>query len=62
MKSRSRIIPCLFVLIILIGCASTKVTEREIYVMHNIPKPDRILVYDFAATPEDVPPGAVQVG
>ena len=23
--------------------------------MYNIPKPDRILVYDFAATPDDVP-------
>ena len=55
MKSRSRIVPCLLVLMILAGCASTKVTEREIYVMHDIPKPDRILVYDFAVTASDVP-------
>ena len=49
-------------LIILFGCASTKTTEREIYVMDNISKPDRILVYDFGASPEDVPPGPAHVG
>jgi hypothetical protein len=62
MKSRSRIMSCFFAVIILVGCASTKTTEREIYVMDNIPKPDRILVYDFGATPEDVPPGPAHVG
>jgi len=61
MKSCSRIVPCLFILMLLAGCASTKVTEREIYVMHDISKPDRILVYDFAATPQDVPAGPAHV-
>ena len=37
------------------GCASTKVTEREILVTEKVPRPDHILIYDFAATPADVP-------
>lgn len=37
------------------GCASTKVTEREILVTEKVPRPDHILIYDFGATPADVP-------
>lgn len=37
------------------GCASTKVTDRQILVDEKIPRPDHILVYDFAATPADIP-------
>jgi hypothetical protein len=39
---------------LLAGCASTQVTNRERHVGF-LPKPPRILVYDFAATPEDIP-------
>jgi hypothetical protein len=37
------------------GCSSTKITSRERLVYDQLPKPNRIWVYDFAATPEDVP-------
>lgn len=52
----SRIVSCLFLLIVIVGCASTKVAERQILdPQRKIPRPDRILVYDFVATPADVP-------
>ena len=62
MKSRGRIVPCLFVLVVLAGCASTKVTNQEIYVTEKIPRPNHIFVYDFAATPADVPASSVLAG
>ena len=37
------------------GCASTKVSEREILVTEKVPRPDHILIYDFAATPAEIP-------
>ena len=37
------------------GCASTKVTDRQVLVDEKIPRPDHILVYNFAATPADIP-------
>ena len=37
------------------GCASTKVTSRQMLVTGQIPRPDHILIYNFAATPADVP-------
>ena len=46
------ILTCLF---LLIGCASTKVTNRQVLVDERIPRPDHILVYDFVATPTDIP-------
>ena len=43
-------------LLVLSGCASTKVTERQAYTGEKLARPDRIVVYDFAATPTDVHP------
>ena len=41
------------------GCASTKVVNvRRDVEQQQIPKPERILVYDIAATPDDVPDDA----
>lgn len=62
MKSYSRIVLCLSALVLVAGCASTTITEHQIYVMDNIPRPDHILVYDFAATPADVPAGSALAG
>ena len=46
----------LVAVIVVGGCgASTKVTEREILVTEKVPRPDHILIYDFAATPAEVP-------
>jgi Domain of unknown function (DUF4410) len=44
----------LFILLVLTGCASTKVTEREAYTGEKLARPDRIIVHDFAATPAEV--------
>jgi len=41
---------------IAIGCAKATVTARQTYAENEqLPNPDRIIVYDFAATPEEVP-------
>ena len=55
MKSRSRVVSCLFALVFLAGCASVKVTDSENLVTEKLPRPNHILVYNFAATPADAP-------
>jgi Domain of unknown function (DUF4410) len=54
MTSLSRSASWLFALLLLAGCASTKVTERQTYTGEKLARPDRIIVYDFAATPADL--------
>jgi hypothetical protein len=58
MKFRSRIVLSFFALVLVAGCASTKVTERQQLETGKIPRPDHILVYDFVATPADAPAGS----
>jgi Domain of unknown function (DUF4410) len=60
MNSRSHIVSCLLALVFVAGCASTKVTDRQILVTEQIPRPNHILVYNFAATPADAPELAAQ--
>ena len=55
MKPYRQIISCLFALVMVAGCASTEVSNRKINVNEKVPRPDRIVVYDFVATPADVP-------
>jgi hypothetical protein len=55
MKMPGRAVPLLFALMVLAGCASTKVTSHQPYTGEQLARPDRILVYDFAATPTDAP-------
>lgn len=55
MKSRNSIVPCLFALVAVAGCASTNVTDRQQLVTGQIARPNNIWVYDFVATPADVP-------
>src|SRR5208282_3911767 len=55
MKSRKYIVLFLFALVIVTGCASTKVTDRQQLVTGQIARPNNIWVYDFIATPADVP-------
>jgi hypothetical protein len=47
--------PWLLTLVILSGCASTKVTSQQAYTGAALPRPDRIIVHDFGATPGEVP-------
>jgi hypothetical protein len=55
MKSRSQIVLCLSAMLVVAGCASTKVSDRQEIVFGQIPRPAQIWVYDFAATPADIP-------
>ena len=47
---------CLFALVIVAGCASTKMTQHKPYQGETLPRPDRIIVHDFTGNPADVPP------
>lgn len=60
--SHKHVVSCLFVLVLLTGCASTKVSERHEYKGGKIPYPGHIWVYDFAATSAEVPAGSVLAG
>jgi hypothetical protein len=46
---------CLVTIVLVAGCASTRVTSRNELVTEKLPRPAHILVYDFAATPSEVP-------
>lgn len=46
---------CLPLILLAAGCASTKITEREVLVSERLPRPSHIWVYDFAATAAAVP-------
>jgi hypothetical protein len=49
------VLPCLFVMLVAAGCASTKLTSQEAFGTDPLPRPGNILVYDFAATAADIP-------
>jgi hypothetical protein len=44
------------------GCAKTEITSREQLVTEKLPKPANIWVYDFAATPADIPADSAFAG
>jgi hypothetical protein len=50
------------VLVMASGCASTKVTNREILVTEHMPHPATIWVHNFAATADEVPDNSALVG
>jgi hypothetical protein len=62
MKSFSRVVMYLFALVVAAGCASTEVTNRQILVNEKIPLPGHIWIYDFAATPAEVPADSALAG
>lgn len=56
MQSMTRIVLSGLVLMLTVGCASTKVTDRHRYMeTGKIAKPERIYVYPFAPTHADIP-------
>lgn len=61
-RTLAAIVPGLFTLIFLTGCASTKVTNEETLVTGQLPRPENILVYDFVATAGDVPTNSALAG
>src|SRR5687767_5914355 len=56
MKPLSRAVAWLFALVVVAGCASTEITERQRYQGAKPARPDRIIVHDFTANPAEVPP------
>ena len=62
MKSRNHIVLFLLALLVMAGCASTKVTGRDEMVTGQIPRPNTIWVHNFAATPADVPDESALAG
>jgi hypothetical protein len=52
----------LLALLVIAGCASTKVTSRDEAAVGKLPRPNTIWVYDFAATPADVPEESALAG
>ena len=62
MKPYSRMVLCLFALVMVAGCAKTEVADRKILVDQKVPRPDRIWVYDFVATAADIPADSAFAG
>lgn len=57
------LIAWLLVSIFVAACASSEVIERQSYIGdEKLARPDRIFVYDFAATPADMPAGSALSG
>jgi hypothetical protein len=61
-KHLAAILSFMFVLVLVSGCASTKVTGREQLVTEKLPRPSHIWVYDFVASAADVPSDSVLAG
>ena len=52
---------CLLGAIVLAGCAKTEVNRQRV-VYDRLPRPNHIYVYDFGASPADVPPNSAFAG
>ncbi len=55
---------CLFTALLVVGCAGANVSDQQSNVATDaiILKPARVIVYDFASTPEAVPPDSAIAG
>ena len=53
-KNLTIVIAVLFVILLLAGCSSTKVTSGQILVDKKLPRPGTIWVYDFVTNPADM--------
>lgn len=63
MKNSRSITSCALGLALLAGCASSEVTQRQsLAAQEMIDRPGRIIVYDFSATPADIPATAAITG
>lgn len=63
MKTAGGIATVVLALFVVAGCASTRVTQDENNVANEkIPRPDRILVYDFVASSDEVAPDSALAG
>src|SRR5690348_3848343 len=55
MNPMLRVAVGLSLLVVVAGCASTKITSQQPYDGAALPRPDRIIVEDFGATPAEIP-------
>jgi len=62
MQVFTRIGLCVLAVAVVAGCASTEVSDRQEYKGGKIPRPHHIWVYDFSATPADVPADSALAG
>jgi hypothetical protein len=62
MQSLTRFAFCVLALAVAAGCASTETTDRKRLVYEKLPRPAHIWVYDFAATPAEVPAASALAG
>jgi len=62
MMNRNYFVLCLFALLVIAGCASTKITDRQQLVTEKLPRPAQVWVYDFAATAADLPTDSALAG
>ena len=62
MQSFTRIALCVSAMIVVAGCASTETSNRKILVTEKIPRPGHIWIYDFAATPAEIPTESALAG
>jgi hypothetical protein len=62
MKFFTRIAFCVLALVVAAGCASTEVTDRHEYKGGKLARPAHIWVYDFAATPAEIPAESALAG
>ena len=62
MKRVIRAAPWVSALLVLAGCASSQVTEIVPYTGEKLARPDRIIVYDFVATPAGVSAESASAG
>ena len=62
MESLTRIAVCVLAMVAVAGCASTNVTSRQEYQGGKLPRPAHIWVYDFAATPAEIPTESALAG
>jgi len=58
----TRISLCLVALMVAAGCASTETSDRQRLVYEKLPRPAHIWVYDFSATPAEVPAASALAG
>ena len=61
-KKMLTIASSLLVMSVLAGCASTEVTNQQTFVTGQLPRPNRIWVYDFGVTKADVPGSSALTG
>ena len=62
MVNRHKLVLGMFALLLVAGCASTEIYNRQKIVTGPIPRPAHVWVYDFGATPEDVPADSALAG